>query len=353
MALGASTIDRIKDGLNTAGDAMEMQEPAEPLSTYDYGSGSTNQVPQPSSEANPSTNIIPESSGIINSAVPQTSQDAPALDPQLSASNAYQAPTTTPVESQVDAEQETVESRLNRLTAGGSRYINQARQDAIRSANARGLINSSIAAGAGTEAAIRQALPIAQQDARTYTDTRITNQQALNEFLKNRQSAELNKDVAAHENLLAMSRDERNALLNERRDALQSELSMIEEGWAQQLSTNAEVILNDVKFSDEVKLQYIGAITNIMRDAQDQITQIGMSDRTAAQQAEAIRLIEQNRDAAVAVYQDLLSSFPDWDWSLDFSIGEQIAETTPEPAPAPAPTNSTNTNVDLGNWQGG
>lgn len=270
----------------------------------------------------PENNIVPEPSGIISSAVPQTTQEPPELDSNLEAANSYEAPTVAPVQSEVNAEQETVESRLNNLTSGSSAYVTQARRDAAREANSRGLINSSIAAGAGQEAAIRQALPIAQQDAKTYTDTRLNNQQAENEFLANRQSANLNMETAAHENTLAMSRDERSAVLNERRDALQSELSMIEDAWAQQLSTNAELILNDARFSDELKLQYVGSINNIIRDTQDQIVQIGLSDRTAQQQAEAIALVEANRDASIAVYEDLLGEYSDWDWGNDFTPGE-------------------------------
>lgn len=58
-----------------------------------------------------------------------------------------------------------VSGRLTGLLSGDSRYLQQARQRAARAANRRGLRNSSIAAGAGEEAAIAAALPIAQADA--------------------------------------------------------------------------------------------------------------------------------------------------------------------------------------------
>lgn len=58
-----------------------------------------------------------------------------------------------------------VAQQLNGLLSQDSPYIQQARQQAAEAAAARGLRNSSMAVQAGQEAAIRQALPIAQQDA--------------------------------------------------------------------------------------------------------------------------------------------------------------------------------------------
>jgi len=71
-----------------------------------------------------------------------------------------------------------------------------------------------------------------------------------------------------------------------------------------------------------------------MRDTQEQITQVGLSDRTAAQQASAIKMIETSRDAELAVYQDLLSSFNDWEWSTEFT-----------PKPRTSATGGTATNI--------
>jgi hypothetical protein len=60
---------------------------------------------------------------------------------------------------------QTVEGRLNNLLAGDSKYLQTARDYALQSMNKRGLMQSSIAVGAAEDAAIRNALPIAQQDA--------------------------------------------------------------------------------------------------------------------------------------------------------------------------------------------
>ncbi len=60
---------------------------------------------------------------------------------------------------------ETVEGRMAGILSRGSPYIESARSRAMQTANRRGLLNTSIAAGEGERAAIESALPIVQQDA--------------------------------------------------------------------------------------------------------------------------------------------------------------------------------------------
>jgi len=260
----------------------------------------------------------------------------------------YKAPTVQPITTQVDVPTETVESRLSDITAKGSRYTDLAKADAIRQANTRGLINTTMAGAAGTEAAIRAALPIAQQDAKTFVDTRMMNQQQLNEFLKNRQSANLNIETAAQasglrvgemevENQLNINRDINSAALNEQLSAFESALKQTEMTLDNELRTGFETTLQDARFSDEAKMQIVTTMNNIMRDTQEQITQVGLSDRSAAQQVSAINMIQQSRDAELAVYQDLLSSFNDWEWSTEFTP-KQTASTTAESVLSPPPT---------------
>jgi len=60
---------------------------------------------------------------------------------------------------------DTVSGQLQGLLASNSDYIKNAQANAMETANQRGLLNSTMAASAGTKAAIGSALPIAQQDA--------------------------------------------------------------------------------------------------------------------------------------------------------------------------------------------
>lgn len=62
-------------------------------------------------------------------------------------------------------EDDSVATRLTGLLGSGSQYIQQARAAGTRTAGRRGLLNSSLAAGAAEGAAIGAAAPIASQDA--------------------------------------------------------------------------------------------------------------------------------------------------------------------------------------------
>lgn len=72
-----------------------------------------------------------------------------------------------------------VQDQVLKIVGDDSPLMQQAKQRAMQEANARGLVNSSIAVGAGQQAVIAQALPIAQQDAQTFANaaTNTVNQQ--------------------------------------------------------------------------------------------------------------------------------------------------------------------------------
>lgn len=89
-----------------------------------------------------------------------------------------------PEKRQVDAAKETVSGQLDSLLKASSPYIERARAGAAQYANKRGLLNSSIAAGAGEAAAIDAALPIANADAQIYGAASRDNQNAGNTALQ-------------------------------------------------------------------------------------------------------------------------------------------------------------------------
>jgi hypothetical protein len=83
-----------------------------------------------------------------------------------------------------------VEGRVNRITSSGSPLMQAAMTRAKQDANRRGLMNSSMAAGAGQMAVINSALPIAQADAGFYQQQTLANQDARNTIgLANAQNA--------------------------------------------------------------------------------------------------------------------------------------------------------------------
>jgi len=71
-------------------------------------------------------------------------------------------------ESYFDPTKGTVEGRLQGLLESPNAVMQKAQAGALRGANARGLLNSTMASEAGQSALIGAAMPIAQQDADTY-----------------------------------------------------------------------------------------------------------------------------------------------------------------------------------------
>ncbi len=86
---------------------------------------------------------------------------------------------TSPVTREVK-DNELVKNQLTDLTNSNSKYIKNARLGAREQSADRGMLMSSVAAGAGERAAIDAALPIAQQDAQAFGTASRDNQQAVN-----------------------------------------------------------------------------------------------------------------------------------------------------------------------------
>lgn len=87
-------------------------------------------------------------------------------------------------QTQVNQPTDTVQGQITGIIDANSPLMQQAARRANEAANAKGLLNSSIAVGAGQEAVMDRAMPIATQDANTYTNTRLANQNSTNAGLQ-------------------------------------------------------------------------------------------------------------------------------------------------------------------------
>lgn len=106
----------------------------------------------------------------------------------------------------IDAKNETVRGQLGQVLAEDSPVLQQARADAMRSANERGMLNSTMATSGAQDAVIRSALQIASPDAAAYghaadynaaatNQAKMYNSTAQNDFAK--QGIQLAADKAA------------------------------------------------------------------------------------------------------------------------------------------------------------
>jgi len=170
----------------------------------------------------------------------------------------------------VDAPTETVAGQLHSLLSSGNPYVERAKSGARETANQRGLLNTSMAAGAGEAAAIDAALPIASADANVYGTASRENQGytntagQFNAGAKN--TAGLQSAQAANTSLLATQQAGSDVALQTLKGQQATDLANIEAQsknlmqanasaglMSQQTAKNITDILNDPNTSVEQK----------------------------------------------------------------------------------------------------
>jgi len=120
---------------------------------------------------------------------------APAnIAPHTNANQTLAASTKNVATTQATDPNSLVSNNMNGLLSQANPYITSAVTRAKQFGNKRGLLNSSITAGAGEAAAISAALPIAQGDAAAQSRQSLNNQQYLNSA--SNQNASLGTSVA-------------------------------------------------------------------------------------------------------------------------------------------------------------
>ncbi len=97
---------------------------------------------------------------------------------------------------QTVSDKSTVQNQLAGLLSSGSKLNTMAEQEANRAMNRRGLLSSSLAVGAAQDAVVKNALPIAQQDASTYANADSNNAQFENSSRQWNANAGLQKQLA-------------------------------------------------------------------------------------------------------------------------------------------------------------
>ena len=92
----------------------------------------------------------------------------------------------------------TVEKQLTDLIDSDSEYMKLAERRAKEQAASLGLAGSTMAVGAAHRAAIEQALPIAQQDAKTYAQSMLEEQKTANEMSRMKAESDLSALAREH-----------------------------------------------------------------------------------------------------------------------------------------------------------
>jgi hypothetical protein len=182
---------------------------------------------------------------------------------------------------EVNAPTETVAGQLHQLLSSGNPYVERAKSGAMQTANRRGLLNSSMAAGAGEAAAIDAALPIASADANVYGTASRENQGytntagQFNAGAKNTASLQGAQSANQLGTIAATGEQERQTQVLKGTQATQ--LAEIEQRYKNttqasasatalfsQVSKNISDILNDPNTSQEQKQAAVDHQTNIL-----------------------------------------------------------------------------------------
>jgi len=180
-----------------AGDDRTMVKPLEPLPQSPTGGMNTDPAAPPVAQAQPQK-------GLITGAVaPITAQDTTRNVANATTQNATtQTATATGYDAagwgatnwNVDPNQ-TVAKQADNVLSKDSPLLQKAQSDALQTANGRGILNSTMAAGAGTGALIDRALQIATPDAQTYASAAQFNANASNQAAAS--NAQMANDAAA------------------------------------------------------------------------------------------------------------------------------------------------------------
>lgn len=280
-----------------------------------------------------------ETNGISPESLNQLMGNRTAPITTASTSASGSAELGSPTRWNVDPTQ-TVEGRIQSIINPNNPLMQQARTRAMEQANARGLMNSSLAATAGESAMIDAAMPIAQADAATFAKSASYNADQSNQFAVRNVDADnqfrlRGMDQGQQRNMAAFERETQQQLAQINRDT-QTTLAGLD-------ATNK-------------------AAAEATRSANDRLLNTNNQAATAFNQAvSAVSAIQNNKDldgnnktqAVSAIYRDLqtqlrvlgtvaglnltsalnFAGMPGFDaqggW-IGFSAG------TPAPSPAPA-----------------
>lgn len=225
--------------------------------------------------------------GIINTAVqdpvkpvaldPTTQQTTPAAG--TTSTNATTATTATPGVAGYNptpvatptawnvTDDQTVAGQVNKLTSENSPLMEIARTNAKQAANERGLVNSAMAVSAGEKAAYDSVLPIATQDAATYSKAAGYTVDQTNQ--KNLQDANLT-NAAAQFNAKSLNDATLQQINNENQKLIQTNSS------AASIMNQATGVLNNIMMNDKMDSATKTALSQqVYANLQSQLDVIG------------------------------------------------------------------------------
>jgi hypothetical protein len=179
------------------------------------------------------------------------------------------------------APQETVSGQLTGLIAGDSKYIQSAKASGMATANERGLLNSTMAAGTAEKAAIDAAAPIAAQDASTYAASGLSSQNANQEQAQSQLNA-IFKSISDAQSLyngmqLQEQKGQIDSGLQAQQGKITSDLQAQKDAAYASLSLtmkNIDSNIDVMKIASADRSSYVQSMSQVMQNYQNAYTSI-------------------------------------------------------------------------------
>ncbi len=202
-----------------------------------------------------------------------------------------------------------MQNQLANITSNGSALNTQAETAAMQMANSRGLLNSSIAVGAARDAVLKNALPIAQQDAQTYANADAANASFANsagQFNANAQNSLTGQLIGADTSLAVADKNIKSQQsISDKDNATKLQLQALDAETKKSLAVldeQTKVKLQHLEASDKQLLQTNISAANAYAQLAQALSSISTSttmDAGAKQQAtdNQIALFRQNLQA--------------------------------------------------------
>ena len=263
---------------------------------------------------------------------------------------------------------QTVQGQLAGIIGKNSPLMQQAYNQAMATANDRGLINSSMAVGSAQNAVLQNALPIAQSDANTFQNTALTNFNAANQnaqFNANaanqaaqftagaQNTASLQNAAAANQaaqfgaqaaNTASLQNAQnatqlQNTAMNNATALQQTGLSTATQRFVSQLSANSQAAIAAAHDANSAALQNSSAAQSMFNQY---LTNVGNIDANPNMNEDAKRTAIETQtqifNGAVAGLRAASPGVPDVSSALDFSKPEEAS--TPAKSTADNPFTS-------------
>ena len=244
------------------------------------------------------------------------------------------------------SQNELVSAQVSRLLGENSKYLQQNRTQAQQAAHARGLGNTAMAAGWGQEAAIKSALPIAQQDAGYYQNRGLEDQKGIISSHLQKQKGDIDKDLLATD-IASQEKQQQvgiaaNKALQAQQDTaymerLQVEISarsdlQAEQNAAEALRQKVEIAaqqkLAELEFDRETQVQLTDSLGTLSQQFQRETAEILTNPdfKTAADRNKALQ-------SSAKAYQDSVNLMASLSgvkvtWPTNFTTNTQTTSST-------------------------